>query len=517
MIASVRTSRRTMFGGLILCVFSIVGFMVVKDMNDKLSVMTSSNSGYQKMTDSQASRITQLNTDLKSSKKTHQKQIDSMQKVESELKTKLAKSDRQVKQLTPYKEQATRLQNELDTFKQKHDIEMQQAEEEHTRMLKLLADSRRNEESEQDECREKIQKIEDELDQCKTPYSNLFKAHQEATDTIQRLQNENKDLQKQNKILQNRPSAAAIVTSASNAKPLEGRQIQIPQSNKQIVQPIVDVKGVTSKRGTVGSNPPLPVAAAPAAVSTAKSVNANQNFLEEPKLVGKSPILLNARDNNRGVVPVAAEPPLAKNTQKGEFMNIQNVHQNVFGQEDAMEAPKNVNSGKQINFPKIQVLGQPRKVNVGQNGHGVWLHGNDNAIENNVISPAPRIKTGHGIYSGDVQALHPLNRQLQQPRQIQQPLILRQRGGLQHSGVGENLDQQVDNVDQDHPYLQRPLDTGRLNGKYLEEEVENQMDDNVDGRILNRQHFVEDDNDEKVNRAFLCIPLNVCIKKLPII
>jgi hypothetical protein len=60
MIASVRTSRRTMFGGLILCVFSIVGFMVVKDMNDKLSVMTSSNSGYQKMTDSQASRITRL-------------------------------------------------------------------------------------------------------------------------------------------------------------------------------------------------------------------------------------------------------------------------------------------------------------------------------------------------------------------------------------------------------------------------------------------------------------------------
>merc|ERR1712110_991948 len=51
--------------------------------------MTSSNSGYQKMTDSQASRITQLNTDLKRSKKTHQKQIDSMQKVESELQTKL--------------------------------------------------------------------------------------------------------------------------------------------------------------------------------------------------------------------------------------------------------------------------------------------------------------------------------------------------------------------------------------------------------------------------------------------
>ena len=54
MINPVRMSRRAMFGGIILCVFFVIGLMVVKDMNNKLSVMTYSNSGYQKMTDSQA-------------------------------------------------------------------------------------------------------------------------------------------------------------------------------------------------------------------------------------------------------------------------------------------------------------------------------------------------------------------------------------------------------------------------------------------------------------------------------
>ena len=88
MINSVRTSRRTMFGGIILCVFSVIALMVVKDMNDKLTVMTSSNSGYQKMTDSQANRINQLNAELKNSKKEYSKDIESFHKTQNELKSK---------------------------------------------------------------------------------------------------------------------------------------------------------------------------------------------------------------------------------------------------------------------------------------------------------------------------------------------------------------------------------------------------------------------------------------------
>merc|ERR1712061_638279 len=93
MINSVRTSRRTMFGGIILCVFSVIALMVVKDMNDKLTVMTSSNSGYQKMTDSQANRINQLNAELKNSKKEYSKDVESFHKTKNELKAKLTKSE----------------------------------------------------------------------------------------------------------------------------------------------------------------------------------------------------------------------------------------------------------------------------------------------------------------------------------------------------------------------------------------------------------------------------------------
>ena len=77
MIAAIRTSRRAMFGAMLGCVFFVVALMVVKDMNNKLSVMTASNSGYQRMTDSQASRINKLAAHLKDAKKAHEKDIDS--------------------------------------------------------------------------------------------------------------------------------------------------------------------------------------------------------------------------------------------------------------------------------------------------------------------------------------------------------------------------------------------------------------------------------------------------------
>ena len=93
-------------------------------MNDKLSVMTSSNSGYQKMTDSQASRISQLNSDVKNYKKQYQQDSESFRKKQSELETKLAKSERQVKQLAKYEEKFSHVQNELETFKQKQNIEI---------------------------------------------------------------------------------------------------------------------------------------------------------------------------------------------------------------------------------------------------------------------------------------------------------------------------------------------------------------------------------------------------------
>ena len=125
------------------------------------------------------------------------------------------------------------------------------------------------------------------------------------------------------------------------------------------------------------------------------------------------------------------------------------------------------------------------------------MEGNEdiNDEEDNEIDVGAR-KGVIGKYSQGGNKMNVLNLN----RQIQQPLLLHPRERI-HPGFGENLDQQVDNVDQDHPELQRPLDTGRLHDRYLQEEVENQMDDDVDGRIANHHNFVEE-NEDKVGKYF---------------
>ena len=53
MIAAARTSKRTALIGALGAVTLFLCILAVKDMNDKLGVMTASNAGYQKMTDKQ--------------------------------------------------------------------------------------------------------------------------------------------------------------------------------------------------------------------------------------------------------------------------------------------------------------------------------------------------------------------------------------------------------------------------------------------------------------------------------
>ena len=53
MIAAVRTSKRTALLGALGALTLFLCILAVKDMNDKLGVMTASNAGYQKMTDKQ--------------------------------------------------------------------------------------------------------------------------------------------------------------------------------------------------------------------------------------------------------------------------------------------------------------------------------------------------------------------------------------------------------------------------------------------------------------------------------
>lgn len=48
--------------GVVVMMFTLFAF---KDLNEKLSVMTASNAGYQKMTDSQSERIRTLQSEIK--------------------------------------------------------------------------------------------------------------------------------------------------------------------------------------------------------------------------------------------------------------------------------------------------------------------------------------------------------------------------------------------------------------------------------------------------------------------
>ena len=55
-----RAPRRTAFGFVACGLLSLVLLLLVKDLNEKLSVMTASNSAYQRMTDQQADKIKKL-------------------------------------------------------------------------------------------------------------------------------------------------------------------------------------------------------------------------------------------------------------------------------------------------------------------------------------------------------------------------------------------------------------------------------------------------------------------------
>ena len=62
MITTIRASKRIALGGFLGTGLLFICLLAVKDMNDKLGVMTASNSGYQKMTDSQADKIAIIRT-----------------------------------------------------------------------------------------------------------------------------------------------------------------------------------------------------------------------------------------------------------------------------------------------------------------------------------------------------------------------------------------------------------------------------------------------------------------------
>ena len=72
----------------------LLGVMVVKDLNQKLSVMTSSNSDYQAMTDRQSDKIKRLQQKLRDEEQGAAAATEKARRREQELKAKVERAEK---------------------------------------------------------------------------------------------------------------------------------------------------------------------------------------------------------------------------------------------------------------------------------------------------------------------------------------------------------------------------------------------------------------------------------------
>ena len=64
MMTTLRTSRKSALFLTVAVIVLIITMLAFKDLNEKLDVMTASNAGYQKMTDSQSDKIRGLVSEI---------------------------------------------------------------------------------------------------------------------------------------------------------------------------------------------------------------------------------------------------------------------------------------------------------------------------------------------------------------------------------------------------------------------------------------------------------------------
>ncbi len=99
------------FAGLLLLAL----VLVAKDLNDKLTVMTSSNQEYQRMTDSQAHKIKQLQDNVRDEQSKAQVSAKRFKSTESELRKK---GESEVRSM---EKQLNSLQSQLHALQQEHE------------------------------------------------------------------------------------------------------------------------------------------------------------------------------------------------------------------------------------------------------------------------------------------------------------------------------------------------------------------------------------------------------------
>lgn len=282
MIASIRTSKRIALGALVGFCLLCFGLLAVKDMNDKLGVMTASNAGYQKMTDTQADKIKSLTTELEALRASKVSELRSAEEEKRDVQDKLDDVNRKFAQLKK------EFQSQIDDLNEaKGHLESERDE------LKRL-NGRQKQEADQFsiQLRDQIARMSLEKDACQKQYDALFKLHQEASDQLANLAN--------------KPKQELLPSSSTKSN---RQQLQIPGNKQQLQLQQSFVKDV----------------------SQARSSSSQPVGLEEPRVV-QLPQQVGALSTAKGgLAPVGAQPPLG---------NLEVVPFHQLHKEDVMEAPK---------------------------------------------------------------------------------------------------------------------------------------------------------------------------------
>lgn len=294
MMASVRTSKRLAFGGFLGTCLVLLCLLAVKDMHEKVVVMTSSNSGYQKMTDSQTDKIRSLTAELEGVRGSKVGELKAASGRERALEAKVSQLSRDL--------EASRKDGRSCHSHDDENIEAKaRLESELVELKRQSGRQRKDSEQLSVQLRDQIAGMSMERDNCQHQYAALFKAHQEASDNMQNMAKDHERLQLE--------LTDVTATKSSN-------QLQLPGSNRVAQQ---------------GQNLNL------------RSSSSQPIGLEQPNLIQRQPSSTlrggSSRNSANGIghAPVAAQPPLNNNNHQHPVDPVQ-PHQ--LRREDVMEAPK---------------------------------------------------------------------------------------------------------------------------------------------------------------------------------
>lgn len=278
---SVRNSKRLAFGGVLAAGFLFICLLAVKDMNDKLGVMTASNTGYQKMTDSQAEKIRVLSSELEALRATKVSELKASEEEKHRLQAHIEELQKKFNHLSQEKQDILSkidALNDAKTFLESERDEVKRFSERQKHDAEQLAI----------QLRDQIARMSMDRDSCRRQYDALFKLHQEASDNVVNLNNDKQRLQLQ------------LTDATSSTK--SNKQLQMPGAGHELLK--------------------------------AKSSSAQPVGLEEPRL---SHLSTSKGGSPANIAPVGAQPPIINGQAE-----VVLPHQ--LRKEDVMEAPRVIQS-----------------------------------------------------------------------------------------------------------------------------------------------------------------------------